>query len=78
MAAKEPEEGGGAGGDYLSTFTFRAIRGNRRPNRTMNRIQQKMNGGKEEKTGRIQIRRIRSRQIGRFYTMNCPTLSWTR
>ena len=30
-----------------------------------------MNGGKEEKTGRIQIRRIRSRQIGRFYTMNC-------
>ena len=59
MAAKECEEGGGAGEDYLSTLTVRARRRTHRPNRTMTLIHQKMNWGKEEKTGRMRIRRRR-------------------
>ena len=47
MAAKESKEGGRAGGEYLFTSTVRERSRTRRPNRTMTRIRQKTNGGKE-------------------------------
>ena len=66
MVTKDRKEGGGAGGEYLSTSTVRAMRRTLRPNCMMTSICQNTNGGKEEKTGGVRIRRKRSRRLGRF------------
>ena len=66
MDAKEREEGGGAGGDYISNSTVKARRRTRCTNWKMTWINQKMNGEKEDKTRRMKIRKIRSRRLGRF------------
>ena len=52
MAAKEREEGGGSGGDYISTSTLRSRKSTHRLNQRMTWICQRINGGKEENTGK--------------------------
>ena len=54
MVAKEGEEGGRAGGEYLYIPIVRARRRTRRPNQTMNRFHQKTNGRK------VQQEKVRS------------------